>query len=90
MNQYQTEEDVMLEEVLTDLHEIVLHNDDYNTFEHVIDCLMKHCGHKAEQAEQCAYIVHYNGKCSVKRGELTSLIPIKEALQNEGLSVGVE
>ncbi len=90
MNQYQTEEDVMVEEVIADVYEIVLHNDDFNTFDHVIDCLIKYCKHTAEQAEQCAYLVHYKGKCSVKRGEMNALKSTKEALQNEGLSVGIE
>ncbi len=90
MDQYQTEEDVMVEEVLADVYEIVLHNDDFNTFEHVIDCLIKYCKHTSEQAEQCAYLVHYKGKCSVKRGEMSALQATKEALQNEGLSVGIE
>lgn len=90
MNQYQTEEDIMTEEVIADVYEIVLHNDDFNTFDHVIDCLIKYCKHTSEQAEQCAYLVHYKGKCSIKRGDMNALTPTKEALQNEGLSVGIE
>ena len=44
-------------------YEIILHNDDVNTFDHVINCLIRYCDHTLEQAEQCAYIVHYRGKC---------------------------
>ena len=53
-------------EVLTQVkreHEIILYNDDVNTFDHVINTLVAYCDHTYEQAEQCAYIVHYSGKC---------------------------
>lgn len=67
-------------------HEIILFNDDVNTFDHVIACLVRICQHEAEQAEQCAWLVHFNGKCSVKRGSLLDLKPRCQALQQEGLS----
>jgi ATP-dependent Clp protease adaptor protein ClpS len=70
--------------------ELVLYNDDFNTFEHVINCLVKYCGHDVCQAEQCAYIVHYKGKCSVKSGEYTYLEPMCTALCDQGLSATVE
>ena len=60
----------------SDYHEIILYNDDINTFDHVIDILIKVCDHSATQAEQCALIVHYKGKCSVKSGTLFELKPI--------------
>jgi len=47
-------------------HEIILYNDDVNTFDHVIKTLIAVCEHTPQQAEQCAMIVHYNGKCVVK------------------------
>ena len=65
--------------VLTDAereHEIILYNDDVNTFDHVIKTLVTHCGHTFEQAEQCAYIVHFSGKCVVKTGSYDELEPI--------------
>jgi ATP-dependent Clp protease adaptor protein ClpS len=70
----------LLEELLLDRqtvkqNEIVLFNDDVNTFEHVIDTLIDVCEHTPEQAEQCSLIVHYNGKCTVKTGEYTDLEP---------------
>lgn len=71
-------------------HTIILYNDNVNTFEHVIEMLMAYCDHKPEQAEQCAYIVHYNGKCSVKNGEYTKLEPICSALLDKGLSAQIE
>ena len=85
-------EEALLEELLeaTDRHhEIILHNDDVNTFDHVIDCLVEICGHDPIQAEQCAHIVHYNGKCSVKRGAYEDLEPRCTALQDRGLSATI-
>ena len=76
-------EEALLDEVLYDsgpLREIILHNDDVNTFDHVIESLMEVCGHDPIQAEQCAWIVHYNGKCSVKRGTFDQLEPRCTAL----------
>ena len=67
-------------------HQIVLHNDDVNTFDHVIRCLIRICDHTAEQAEQCAYIVHYHGKCVVKSGPLEDLEPRCFLLLDAGLS----
>lgn len=88
MSAIDTEEKVLeeLAEISTgNLHEIVLYNDDVNTFDHVIDCLINYCGHDSVQAEQCSYIVHYNGKCSVKRGTRDKLVPIKNALISQRL-----
>ncbi len=86
-------EEALLDEVLYDsgpLREIILHNDDVNTFDHVIESLMEVCGHDPIQAEQCAWIVHYNGKCSVKRGTFDQLEPRCTALQDRGLSADIE
>ena len=83
------------EEVLTDVdldegYVIVLYNDDFNTFDHVIDCLIKYCKHTAEQAEQCSLIVHYKGKCDIKHGSAKELQPICTSLCHEGLSATIE
>ena len=69
---------------------LVLHNDDVNTFGHVIECLMRYCEHSAEQAEQCAWIVHLKGKCQVKSGSYTDLLPVQAVLADEGLWVTIE
>lgn len=69
---------------------IVLYNDDVNSFEHVIDCLCKYCKHEPMQAEQCAMIVHHNGKIAVKQGDYDDLRPICEALCENGLSAQIE
>ena len=70
-------------------HNIVLFNDDVNSFDHVINSLVKYCKHSAVQAEQCAHIVHYNGKCMVKTGNIAKLKPICSALLDKGLSAEI-
>jgi ATP-dependent Clp protease adaptor protein ClpS len=88
------DEEVQIDELVKELIEpskaIILWNDDVNSFEHVIICLVKYCKHTLEQAEQCAMIVHNNGKCSVKSGDYKKLKPIAETLQEEGLSTTIE
>jgi ATP-dependent Clp protease adaptor protein ClpS len=81
----------VLQDTLTEgTYELVLYNDEVNTFTHVINCLVKYCKHDEIQAEQCAWIVHTKGKCIVKSGELPNLIPICEALCDQGLSASIE
>jgi len=70
-------------------NEIVLYNDDVNTFDHVIETLMIVCEHTPEQAEQCALIVHYNGKCTVKTGPFDKLKPQCTQLLDAGLSAEI-
>ena len=70
--------------------EIILHNDDVNTFEHVIVSLMEICDHDPLQAEQCAWLVHHKGKCSVKRGSFEVLKPMCDALCGQGLSADIQ
>ena len=79
--------DPVLETVETAGFNLVLYNDEHNTFDHVIDCLMEVCGHDALQAEQCAMIVHFKGKCTVKSGDYDELAPIKKSLSEKDLTV---
>ena len=79
------EEATVLEQE-TDRHEIVLYNDDFNTFDFVINSLIQVCDHTTEQAEQCTYLVHFKGKCTVKTGELNDLKPRCAELLQLGLS----
>ena len=65
-------------------------NDDINSIQHVIACLVHYCNHIPTQAEQCATIVHNNGKCGIKTGEYDELKPIQEALLEQGLSAKIE
>ena len=86
----QEQVDVTLKEALIDQKSLILFNDDVNTFEHVIDCLVSICKHSHTQAEQCAYIVHYKGKCIVKGGSFEELNPMHEALSLQQLSVEIK
>ncbi len=82
-------EDVLLEEAVVKQNEIVLYNDDVNTFDHVIDTLIYACEHSSEQAEQCAIIVHHKGKCTVKTGVYNDLEPRCTLLLEAGLSAEI-
>lgn len=79
---------VLLEEL--EVKRLILHNDDYNTFDWVIETLMDVCGHSAEQAEQCAYIVHFKGKCQVKNGSEKEMKRLCNILLQRGLTATVE
>ena len=70
-------------------NEIILFNDDVNTFDHVIDTLIRVCDHTFEQAKQCSIIVHYKGKCSVKSGSYSDLKPRCTKLLEAGLSAEI-
>jgi len=82
-------EELLLDEETLKQNEIVLFNDEVNTFEHVIHTLINVCEHTAEQAEQCSLIVHYNGKCTVKTGEYKELEPRCSKLLQAGLSAEI-
>ncbi|RTY89112.1 ATP-dependent Clp protease adaptor ClpS [Flavobacterium sp. GT3R68] len=83
------QEKVILKEAVSFDNEIVMYNDDVNTFDHVIDTLMKVCKHSSEQAEQCSLIVHYKGKCTVKTGPIDELTPQCSLLLEAGLSAEI-
>jgi ATP-dependent Clp protease adaptor protein ClpS len=70
-------------------NEIVMYNDDVNTFDHVIDTLIRVCKHTSEQAEQCSLIVHYKGKCTVKTGSIKELTPQCLQLLEAGISAEI-
>ncbi len=88
--------DVLVKESVQELVEetaqkdIVLYNDDVNTFDWVIDSLVDVCSHDVVQAEQCTFLVHYKGKCAVKRGSFEELKPMCSELLNRGLSAEIE
>ena len=80
-------------EVKTDLrnkHQIIIFNDEVNTFDFVIDALISTCEHSLEQAEQCTMIIHYNGKCGVKTGSMKDLKPRCSKLLELGLSASIK
>ncbi len=72
-----------------EIYSLVLHNDDIHTFEYVIESLMEICNHDSEQAEQCTYLVHFKGKCDIKRGTYEYLLPFKKGLRRRGLIVTI-
>lgn len=67
-----------------------LYNDDYHTFDYVITSLMEVCGLDEVQATQCTYLVHYKGKCDVKRGQRTYLLPMRRALSDRDLKAVIK
>ena len=82
-------EELLLGEETINQNEIVLFNDEVNTFDHVIETLIAVCEHTSEQAEQCSLIVHHNGKCTVKTGEYSDLEPRCSRLLQAGLSAEI-
>lgn len=85
-----TQEDSDVLEAIENSYQVVLYNDEVNTFDWVIECLVEICDHDALQAEQCAMLVHFKGKAIVKSGELTEMQDICTALCDRDLSAVVE
>jgi ATP-dependent Clp protease adaptor protein ClpS len=83
------QEDVLVLEKEDQENQIVLYNDDVNTFDHVINTLIYACDHTEEQAHQCSIIVHYKGKCTVKTGSFDDLKPRCSKLLEAGLSAEI-
>ncbi|ADB37647.1 MULTISPECIES: ATP-dependent Clp protease adaptor ClpS [Spirosoma] len=81
--------DVLDQVVETDVHNLVVFNDEVNTFDHVIETLIDVCGHTPEQAEQCTLLIHYKGKCSVKNGSWEELVPMRNEICRRGISAEV-
>jgi len=70
--------------------ELILYNDDIHSFDFVIETLIEVCEHEHLQAEQCAFIAHYNGKCPVKSGHLSELRPRYDEMTRRGLTVTIQ
>ena len=79
-----------VETLTVDPYQLIVWNDDVNTFEWVIETLVDVCGHSYEQAEQCAYIIHFNGKYAVKKGSYENLRPKCDAILERGINATVE
>lgn len=73
----------------TDVKNLVVFNDDINTFDHVTSTLIRVCKHSAEQAEQCTLIIHFKGKCTVKTGSFDELRPMKDAICEAGIDARI-
>jgi ATP-dependent Clp protease adaptor protein ClpS len=74
---------------ITDVRDLVVYNDDFNTFDHVINTLIRVCKHSTEQAEQCTWLIHYKGKCTVKTGSWDELKPQQEAICEAGIDAKI-
>ncbi|MFM2139100.1 MAG: hypothetical protein RJA57_1407 [Bacteroidota bacterium] len=83
------EESDVLTEIDAPCH-LIVWNDEVNTFEWVIQTLMEVCGHSEEQAEQCAYIIHFRGKYAVKHGSYEDLKPACDAITERGINATIE
>ena len=89
-NLFEQEDVAVLEEVqVSEMFDLVVFNDEVNTFEHVINTLVKVCEHSPEQAEQCSLIIHYKGKCAVKKGSFDELKPMRQGLCDRGISAEI-
>jgi ATP-dependent Clp protease adaptor protein ClpS len=84
------ETSLKVDQILSKPYVLILHNDDWSTFDHVISCLMKFCSHEYDQANQCAHIVHFIGKCDVKYGDYSTISQMKELLRKSGLIATME
>lgn len=87
--QEETLTDVLEAVETTDVMDLVVFNDDFNTFEHVIQTLIRVCKHSSEQAEQCTLLIHHKGKCTVKNGSFDFLRPMREAICEEGIDARI-
>lgn len=85
----ETDVAILDETVETALHQLVVFNDDVNTFDWVIVTLIDVCEHTPEQAEQCTILIHFKGKCRVKEGAFEQLVPMRNEICRRGISAEV-
>ena len=83
-------EEVAVKTAITTPYHLIVWNDEVNTFDWVIESLMEVCSHSYEQAEQCAYLIHFKGKYAVKDGNYTDLKPMCDAITERGIGATVE
>ncbi len=88
--QREYDEEVLVLDETDEENKLVLFNDEENTFDFVIECLVEICGHNLIQAEQCTILVHYKGKCTVKTGSMETLKPMHEKLISRGLTSEIQ
>jgi len=89
--EFDIQEEVLVADVIDqdNVRDLMVYNDDFNTFEHVINTLIKVCKHDAHQAEQCTFLIHYKGKCSVKKGMYEDLKPMREGISDAGIKAAI-
>jgi ATP-dependent Clp protease adaptor protein ClpS len=84
------QEKISVLDQLVEQRDLIVYNDDFNTFDFVIESLVKVCKHDKIQAEQCTMLIHYKGKCHVKRGEFKELQPMCTSLLERGITAEIE
>jgi len=89
--EFDIQEEILVEDVVDqdNIRDLMVYNDDFNTFEHVINTLVKVCKHDVHQAEQCTFLIHYKGKCSVKKGMYEDLKPMREGISDAGIKAAI-
>lgn len=90
MDKEKQQYDSATDELIDEEKNLILLNDDVNTFDYVIDTLVEVCGHTREQAETCAWITHYKGRCAVKSGSFFELKPYYDCLINRHLLAKIQ
>lgn len=90
MSQVETAFEELVLDQIVEQKDLIVFNDDVNTFDHVIESLVKVCKHSPIQAEQCTWLVHYKGKCQVKRGEYELLEEMCTGLLNRGITAEIQ
>jgi ATP-dependent Clp protease adaptor protein ClpS len=89
-NQKHKEEELLVLDAVSENSKLIVYNDEFNTFDWVIECFMDILNHNEVQAEQLSYMIHFNGKANVKSGSKKVLAPFKQALIDRGLSAVIE
>jgi len=87
--QYEEDVEVLDQVIDIDQNDLMVFNDEINTFDFVINSLMEVIGHTPEQAEQCTLLIHYKGKCSVKKGTFEELVPLRNDICRRGIDAKV-
>jgi ATP-dependent Clp protease adaptor protein ClpS len=90
MTKEKTHETTSEDSETSKFHELVVHNDDFNTFDFVIKTLIEVCRHSPEQAEQCTFIIHYKGRCTVMTDDYDTLRPMYTEILNRGITATIE
>jgi ATP-dependent Clp protease adaptor protein ClpS len=90
MGQIKEQDFSEVDEILSEPYAVIVWNDDVHSFDFVIECLMMCAGHGPEQAEQCTFLIHFKGKCDVKRGDKEKMQIIYNKLFSRGLTVTLE
>jgi len=88
--QFEEEVDVLEEVIGVDQCDLIVFNDEVNTFDFVIETLIDVCEHSAEQAEQCTLLIHFKGKCAVKKGTFEELAPMRNDICRRGIAAEVQ